>query len=227
MINLVVAAILSLLIVSCTKARIEKCRANCANIIISGQVWDSSNRKGLAKIPVKVYWQDAGICYLCPENVIAVFKTDDQGRFSLDMAIDSSLFHGNRLRISATMPGGYIANGSHNGFLEKSFIQYRQFYKNLKFTMYQAANLNIKLQRAQTDNFIIFELDYVFDFTRLGIYYYNGSAPVSVSSFNVVTGSGVFTKISWRKVHGVGMFSTFVDSIQCLANTNNSIILNY
>src|SRR4030095_6537884 len=107
--------ILSFLIVSCSKEKMEKCLANCTNIIISGKAWDSSNRKGLANTTVKIYWQDAGICYICPEDVIATSKTDDLGNFYTNMSLDSSRFHGNRLHVEVPIPGGYIANSSHNG----------------------------------------------------------------------------------------------------------------
>ena len=212
---------------SCTKDGIEKCRANCANILISGQVWDSSYRKGIANHPVKLYWQDAGVCYICPEDVIANFKTDVNGRFHLNLSVDSSRFHGNRLHIAAELPAGYISNGSHNGFVDRSIRQYRQSIQNIKFTMYHATKLNIKLERRQTDNFIAFDLYYLFDFTRGGIYGYYGPPPLPVTNFNVVAAANVYTKVSWQKVYSPGVFSTFVDSIKCVANTHNSIVIGY
>src|SRR6185503_11113542 len=113
-INPIMAAIsfliLLFLIVSCSK-KIEKCRVNCANVIFSGKAWDSSNRKGVANLPVRVYWEDAGLCYICPEDEIARSKTDAQGNFYLNLSVDSSRFHGNRLYVEVPLPGGYIANG--------------------------------------------------------------------------------------------------------------------
>ena len=219
--------ILSFLIVSCSKEKIEKCQANCANIIISGKAWDSSNRKGLANIPVKVYWQDAGLCYICPEDVIATSKTDEQGNFYFNMSLDSSRFHGNRLRVEVPMPGGYIANSSHNGVLRESIGQYTPSFQNIKFTMYQAAKLNIKLTRTQTDNYIGFELSYLFDFTRGGIYGYFGPPPSPYTDFNVTAAANVYTKVSWQKWLSPGVISTFVDSIKCTVAGPNTITLNY
>ena len=226
-INLAIAAMLSLLIASCTKEKIGKCRANCANIIISGQAWDSSYRKGLANLPVKLYWQDAGWCPICPENIIANSKTDADGRFYFNMSIDSSRFHGNALHIAVTMPTDYIANVSHNGFMKASIGQYVPSVQNIRFHMYEAAKLNIKLQRTQTDNYIGFELYYLFDYTRGGIYGYFGPPPSLYTDFNVTAAANVYTKVSWQKWHSPGVISTFVDSIKCVANTNNSITLEY
>ncbi|HMK19724.1 MAG TPA: hypothetical protein VK492_16090 [Chitinophagaceae bacterium] len=219
--------IMLLLIVSCSKEKIEKCRGNCANIIISGKVWDSSNRKGLANTTVKIYWQDAGVCYICPEDVIGTSKTDGEGNFYINMSIDSSRFHGNRLHIEAPLPGGYIANGSYNGVLRESIGQYNQSFQNIKFTMYQAAKLNIKLTRTQTDNYIGFELYYLFDFTRGEIYGYFGPPPSLYTDFNVTAAANVYTKVSWQKWLSPGVTSTFVDSIKCIVAGPNTITLNY
>lgn len=211
---------------SCTKKPFD-CRSNCAKIIISGQVWDSSYRKGLPNLPVKIYWQDAGMCPICPESVIGNSNTDANGRFYFNMSIDSSRFHGNNLHVAAQLPADYIANTSHNGFVDESFSQYNQSFQNIKFTMFQAAKLNIRLQRTQTDNYIGFELFYRFAFTRFGIYGYFGPPPSQYTDFNVTTAANVYTKVSWHKAHSPGVFTDFVDSITCVANANNTIVLNY
>lgn len=220
---------------SCSKEGIEKCRGNCANIIISGQAWDSSYRKGLANLPVKLYWQDAGWCYLCPEDVIADSKTDASGRFYFNMSIDSSRFHGNALHIAVTMPNGYISNasvgyisnGPNSRNMDAAIYQYTPSVQNIRFHMYESAKLNIKLQRTQADNYIGFDLNYLFDFTTNGIYGYFGPPPSAYTDFNVTTAANVYTKVSWQKWPSPGVISTFVDSIKCVANTNNSITLNY
>jgi hypothetical protein len=235
MINLAISAMLSLLIASCTKEGVDKCRSNCAIIIISGQAWDSSYRKGMANIPVKVYWQDAGMCFICPENIIANSKTDANGRFYFNMSIDSSRFHGNGLHIAVTMPTGYISNGSvgyisngsNGGNMDAAIYQYTSSVRNIRFHMYESAKLNIKLQRTQTDNYIGFDLNYRFDFTRFGIYGYFGPPPSAYTDFNVATAANVYTKVSWQKWLSPGVISTFVDSIKCVANSNNTITLNY
>jgi|SRR5688572_5225162 len=219
--------ILLFLILSCSKENIEKCSANCANVIFSGKIWDSSNRKGLADLPVRVYWKDAGFCIICPQDEIARSKTDAQGNFYLNLSVDSSRFHGNRLYVEVPIPGDYIANNSHNGVLATSLGQYIPLVQNIKFTMYQAANLNIKLQRTQTDNFISFELSYLFDFTTGGIYWHSGGPPLPHTEFTRVAGANVFTKVSWRKGYGPGMTSTFTDSIKCTVTGPNAIILDY
>ena len=229
--NILKAAGLSLaaliFLASCSKEGIEKCRGNCANIIISGQAWDSSYRKGLANLPVKLYWQDAGFCILCPEDVIANSKTDANGRFYFNLSIDSSRFHGNRLHVAVTMPAGYIANGGYNGLMDESIAQYISSVQNMRFHMYESAKLNIKLQRTHTDNYIRFELHYLFVFTTGGIYGYFGPPPSPYTDFNVIAAANVYTKVSWQKWLSPGVISTFVDSIKCVANTNNSITLNY
>jgi hypothetical protein len=216
----------SFFIAACTKSDIEKCQSNCADIIISGKAWDSSAQKGLANLPVRVYWQDAGMCPICPEDQIASTKTDGDGNFYIDMQIDRLRFNGNRLHVQVSMPLGYVGNGSHNGVLDESTGQYQRLFQN-KFTMYQAANLNIKLQRTQTDNFISFELKYLFDYTTGGIYYRYGPPPLPYTEFIRVAGANVFTKVTWVKGYGFGMSATFTDSIKCVANTSNTIVLDY
>lgn len=212
---------------SCVKEGIEKCTANCANIIISGQVWDSSYRRGSPNIPIRVYWKDAGMSPIYTEDEIEKSKTDDQGNFYLNLSIDSSRFHGNNLYIEVPLSSDYIANGSHNGVLAESISQYYPLVQSLRFTMYQAANLKIKLQRTQTDNFIAFDLSYVFDYTTGGIYGHNGGPPLPYTEFNRITGANVYTKVTWRKVYSPGVFSFFTDSIKCIANTSNVLVMDY
>src|SRR5215204_3917468 len=95
-------------IVSCKK---ETCHGNCEEIKIVGRVVDSSNTKGLANILVKVYWQDRGICYQCPEIDISSKKTDKDGNFNFSVSIDTSRFGKYALYVAIPIPKGYIPDG--------------------------------------------------------------------------------------------------------------------
>jgi len=227
--------ILGLLVITATSVSCKKetCQGNCANISISGTLIDSSTSRGLAKVPINVYWQDQGVCYSCPQIDVLNAKTDNDGNFSFTTSIDTSRFGRYALYVSAPIPPGYIPDGylgdpiNQENLLKESLSNYTSSFDNIRFILYQKTNLNIQLVRTQNDIFTGFDLDYYYDFTHLGLYTYTGPPPVSVTSFSRATAANVFTKIIWTKGYGFGQTSSFVDSIKCTVNTNNSISIPY
>jgi hypothetical protein len=216
--------------VSCRK---ETCQGNCVDITISGKVVDSSNSRGLVHTPIRVYWQDAGVCYVCPEINVFDTKTDNGGNFSFTTSVDTSRFGGYGLHVSTPVPSGYIPDGylgdpiNQEYVLKESLYRYTPSFNNIRFILYEKTSLNIQLVRTQNDNFTRFDLDYYYDFVHLGLYTYTGAPPIAITSFTKATAANVFTKIIWTKGYGFGQTSSFMDSIKCIANTNNSIIIGY
>ncbi len=206
--------------ISCKK---QMCDGNCAPISISGRVVDSSNRSGIPGVPIKIYWQDLGLCYICPEIDVAESKTDNDGNFSFTISIDSLQFGGHGLFVSATIPRGYIPDG----YLVEFLPAYVPSFNNIRFVLFQKTDLSIQLVRTQNDNFTSLDLHYYYNFTHSGLYSYMGSPPTAIESFNVATAANVFTKIVLTKAYGFGQTSTFTDSIKCKSNSLNKIVVNY
>jgi hypothetical protein len=211
--------------VSCKK---ETCQGNCADITFSGRLIDSSSSRGLAKISIKVYWQDRAVCYSRPELDVFNTKTDNDGNFSFTTPIDTSRFGRYALYVSTPVPSGYIPDGylgdpiNQDNVLKESLSTYTTSFANIRFILYQKTTLNIQLVRTQNDIFSGFDLDYYYGFVHLGLY-----TPVNITTFSRATAANVFTKITWTKGYGFGQTSSFVDFIKCTANTNNSIIISY
>ncbi len=211
----------------------QTCEGNCAGINISGRLVDSSGSIGLAGVPIKVYWQDRGICYVCPEIDVSKSKTDRDGNFSFTISVDTSRFGGYALYVSIPIPSGYIPDGylgepiNQEYVLKESFSSYAPSFSNIRFVLYQKTDLSIQLLRAQSDIFTSLDIDYRYDFTYLGLYTYTGPPPADVESFKIVTAANVFTKILLVKAYGFGQTSTFTDSIKCTSNSNNKIVITY
>ena len=218
--------ILFLFVASCNK---QTCDANCSDIRISGKVINASTNAGLADIPIRVYWQDQGICYSCPEIDVGNSKTNQHGDFNFTVPADTGRFGRYGLNMEIPVPSGYIKDyTAPDDRIVHTFSKYNPTdFQNLSFILHSKANLSIKLQRTQNDNFNNFILHYKYGSVFRSIYSYTGQPPVAVTDFNIVTGANVYTKILWTKWNGGVQISSFIDSIICALTGINSIIVNY
>ena len=212
-----------LIIISCKK---NNCNGDCREIQISGQVIDTSNNKGLANVPIQVYWQDRGFCISCTQMHVNNSKTNNQGSFDFIVTVDRERFETDFLYVEAAIPNGYIHSYSKTERVEYDYItQYDNQVSGLRFVMYPKANLLIKLVKNQNDNFNFFDVKYTYSPTSIGIF--NSSGAFTDTAFNVETSANIFTKIEWRKGYGFGQSKNFVDSIKCSSQSNNSFTINY
>lgn len=217
-----------LFLVSCKK-EFTKCSGNCETLTISGRVIDASNNKGVAGVPVSVYWMDAGICYVCPHLAVGGWKTNASGDFRFHVSVDRSMFGSYTLYVEVPVPHGYIANSREDTHLRANMHRYNPLeLQNLRFEVFQKTDLTLRLTRVNADNFRSFEVGYRYDYTGIGIYDNNGSQPATSFDVTVPTAANVFTKVYWSKWYGVpGQWTSFTDSIKCLAGRTNTIVINY
>lgn len=224
-----ISLIAIIFIISCKKDDLIKCSGNCVPVTVSGKVIDVSNNKGLAGIPVSVYWMDAGICYVCPHLNVGMGLSNKSGEFHFNVSVENSRFGMYALYVEVPVPNGYIANMKDETSLWANMHYYNPSeLQDLKFEMFQKTHLTMKLTRLNTDNFKWFEVSYRFDYTGYGIYDNNGNQPATSFDLTVSTAANVFTKVYWGKWYGVpGQWTYFTDSIKCIAGRNNSIVINY
>lgn len=213
---------------SCTKDR-DECPSNCKEILIAGRVVDSSVNKGLKGIGISVYWQDAGMCYICPEMVVGSGRTDENGNFSFRVKVDSTMFGGHALHASIKVPNGYISSMDYSDEkIDYSRSYYSApFFSTIRFRLYQKANLTIRLNKTSTLPFLNFSLKYRYDHTSFGLYTTQDINALQTHDFKVVTAANVFTKVQSSKAIAIGVFEERTDSVKCSAPGPNLIEVNY
>ncbi len=221
MLRVILILLLFSLITSCEK----ECTGNCAEITIVGQVLSASNNQGLAKVPVKVYWQSSGFGFFNSTLKVAKTKTNKRGEFKISKTIDKARFEDYYLQVETDIPNGFIDNYGQKEKLTKYINQY-QPVADLRMVVYPEAKLLIKLVKNQNDNFNYFDVSYSYHRP------YSGSGFESNSSLRDTiltrkTGAGVYTRITWRKNYGPGQNTYFNDSILCSSSKDNVFVINY
>lgn len=210
------------LLTSCKK---EECTGDCVEVVFTGKVIDLSNKQGVERVPIQVFWQSNPFGFFSNTSEVADSRTDKQGQFTISKSIDKSKFEFNSLHVEARVPNGYI---SRHGPYEKEIQlihQYAQRYE-ARFEMHQEANLDIKLVKNQSDSFNLFALAYSYDHPySVGVI--SGAKAVRDTTIRVKTAAGVYTKVRWEKTLGIRQSKTFVDSILCDAAKNNTLIVAY
>lgn len=83
--------------------------ANHAKIRLQGRVFDSSFNRGVGAVAVRAYWQDGGICCVCPELEVAAGQTNSFGYFELSFVDDTIRFGLCLLHVQVEVPANYIS----------------------------------------------------------------------------------------------------------------------
>lgn len=223
MIKVLFLCLIISLIISCKK---NTCNGDCREIHISGRVVDTSNNKGLANVPIQIYWQDRGFCISCSKMNVSNSKTNNQGNFDFVVTVDKERFKNDFLYVEAAIPNGYIHSYSKTERFEYDYVtEYDPEVSGLRFVMYPKANLLIKLVKNQNDNFNFFDVQYTYSPTSIGIFHPSGT--FTDTTFSVETSANIYTKIEWRKGYGFGQTKNFIDSIKCSPASNNNFTINY
>ncbi len=224
---------------SCKKEKINPsdCTAGCKTVRLSGQVLDVSSNEGLRNTEVKAHFYQSKAClFFCfgePVETFAQTITDDQGRFNVDIIVDTGVFdgaHSYRLNIYANASDNYILG---NGI---SFIHYNENFSNITLTKYKKTKLNIKFKRDSSDIFNHYVADYFFrdNINAINIQPTNQADYMKLFSQNIPdttievnTGANFWTKVKGRKFSTTSTISENIDSIFCNANTINTITIKY
>ena len=225
---------------SCKKEKINPsdCTAGCKTVRLSGQVLDVSSNIGIANTEVKAhFYQWKSTCFICfgePVETFATTITDNLGRFSFDIIVDTGVFdqsHHYSLDVYANTNENYISGNS------KSFSHYKENFSNITFTKYQKTKLSIKYKRDSLDLFEHYTSVHTFfdNFNNVNIrpvnqfnYIKYFTQIINDTTVEVMTGGNIWTKINGKKFSASShIISEHTDSIFCNANTINNITIKY
>lgn len=207
------------LVASCKK----NSQGNYKQVNISGSVFDSSGRSGLANIPVKMYWYGPGD----ERTNIDSTTTDAKGNYSFKTKIDLLRFSNQSLEVGSVVPKGFISlHDLEHPTVGVSIFGYSEIMSLQAFVMYQQANLSIHLEKHLADSFSEFELYYNYGGRDYWVNIDN-SKPTGSVTYKVNTAAGVETNIHWSKKLTSGTTTTFKDSLICSPAISNTITLKY
>jgi hypothetical protein len=214
---------------SCRK-NANGCKANCVELSISGRALDKTTNQGFAYIPVSVHWASSFTMGGISGSPKLVHKasTDDQGRFSFSVTVDSSLFERNHLEVSVPLQEGYLDD--FNDHLEKNMFEYSPVdLQGIEFGMYPTADLTIRLHRDQSDPFEYFSVQHYYSYDRphYNDYLLAGNDLPGDTVIRTKTSADIYTLIISTKTSGFGSFSEKIDSIICDRNNENVIDITY
>jgi hypothetical protein len=219
---------ISIFFISCKKD-IPACTGNCADIVVSGKVYDATNNIGFSKVPLTIDWfSNHRNCIFCPASKrVYSGSTDKNGNFNFTITIDSSLFLDYDLTLRVPNQPEYLSYS--NDYFESQLYKYNPTgFQNTQFKMYPKANLTIRLHRVQNDNFTYFLAEhYYLNGSTYGDYIIAGQQFAESPVINTVTSANIYTKISWKKVFSPGVFTQQVDSLICTKNGNNFFDIFY
>lgn len=210
-------------------AFLASCSRDAANtnrqMNISGSVYDSSNKKAMPSVKVRMYWVNESFREIPVDSVYS----DAQGKFSFSAEINLARFESQTLIVEAVVPGKYLSvhdmdhpavGAAFKGFGDRSTWQLQPF------AMYEKADLTINLQRNANDNFSELVLSYNHGNRDYWVNLTN-TRPTGNMTYQVITAASVKTKVGWKKKFSAGTTASFLDSINVLANTANSITVGY
>jgi hypothetical protein len=218
-----------LLAAFCSSCKKDVCQGNCTPIRLTGKVIDSSNNRGVAYVPIRVYWQMAGICYVCPELKVGSSLTDMSGNFDFTVPADRSRFGDYALRIELAIPDKYLLGRlDEEHRFRCSFYRYDpNEFQNLRFVVYSKTTLTIRLQRTQTDNFKRLVVYHGYSAWYNTVYDSELQPTVPPEGFTVTTGANVYTKVMWQMWSDRVMVPSAPDSVFCAPNRANTVVVPY
>lgn len=237
---LLVLFFVAIALCSCEKEKINPsdCTAGCKTVRLSGQVLDVSSNTGIANSEVKAhFYQWKSTCFICfgePVETFAKTRTDNSGRFNVDIIVDTGVFDQNHhysLDLCANTNENYISGNS------KLFSHYNENFSNITLTKYQKTKLSIKYKRDSLDLFEHYTSVHTFvdNFNNVNIrpvnqlnYIKYFSQIINDTTVEVITGANIWTKINGKKFQASShIISVHTDSIFCNANTINNITIKY
>ena len=225
--------ILLIICASCEKwfthkdEKFVECNANCYNLIISGEAINKVTNQGINNIPVTLKWGSSCV-FFCPDNIIDRKASNNTGLFAFNNFIDSSYFsNGNRLFLTIPENKEFIIFPLYNYF--EIYSIHDSTLKNLKFEFYPKTQLQIKIERVETDTFEYFGVEHRFCDRMSYVDCTIARSNVEIEKeqiFNVETASDIKTYIYWRKrylTHDVDR----IDSIICKKGVINTFKIQY
>ena len=168
---------------------------------------------------------------MCTSYKVASGETDDNGRFDLNVTIDTTFFHDYFLSVRVPIDTNYITVSGAGG-VNYNEVRFDAFHsnelQNLKFEFYPKTYLTITLHRTLSDSFNYFSVNHnftnEFDYAD---YIITGPQYANDTTFRVTTSADIYTRIVWRKTVVAGQSNEQIDSLICTRNGTNVFDINY
>ena len=233
--------LLMLLFTSCIKEKIiddSSCKKNCQRLRLSGQLLDVSTNTGITNTEIKAhFYQYKSSCFICfgtPMESFAKTITDNSGRFSFEILVDTLAFNGRDhyiLLINTAENAQYILGE------EKRFYSLNNDFSNIMLTKYKKATLAVNFKRDSSDIFNEYVVRHTFrditngqeiDPNRNGFVLIKPyTSSITDTTVNIVTAGNFWTKVIGRKYSTTSTLSIHTDSVFCSINGPNSITIKY
>jgi len=200
------------------------------SVSINGMVDLKTTGAGLANMPVEVNWFKKGYCIGCTAYKITSGKSGKDGKFSFNIAIDTSFFKDYYLSVRVAADSNYIsASAPGQDFNEERFYDSTSTsFQNIKLEFYPKTYLTIHLHRTLADTFSFFSVEHSFeDRMKYQDYIISGSQFATDDTIKVETSSGIYTRIISTKIFGVGQAAEQTDSLIARPNGINVFDINY
>ena len=219
---LALAILLSCLFFSCKKQNIV-CTGNCYSLNVDGKVVNSLTNTVVADVPLIInQWR-----YTVSRRTVDELSSNSAGIFNKDIRIDSTMFQ-NGYFLSLTVK----ENDNYMTLRDKGNIRLYDLnsntFSNSTITVYPKANLSIKLNRNQNDDFEYFQIVYYFveheEFFAFSIL---SPKDLDKKELIVPTSSDIFTKVRATKRNSNGVYTTTLDSIKCIKGGTNIYTVNF
>lgn len=211
---------------ACRKKKV--CKGNCADIRISGRMYDRLSNQGMAAVPVEVKWLRDRWCFCTNSYDVGHSTTDANGYYDFTVTADTSMFDQFHLAVRLPIPAGYL-HYFHDNYAETSMQTYTPGgLQNTQFGFYPKTNLDINLHRVLSDTVKYFAVSHSFEMTTSVLVLSGNALPAARdTTIHTVTAVGRFTTVELVKQKPSLTYTRQKDSVLCIAGGPNTIDIYY
>ncbi len=224
---------------SCIKENLPRCSGHCSNITLAGIIFDKTTNLPLRNISFDANLYLNSFCLLfCTSYNVGSCKSGNDGRFTLNADIDSTLMQNFHLVAGAAIPSNYllypepVGPGIQQNLVSSSSVEFFSLdspeMKNLEFGFYPKTLLKMNFHRAtpiQTPNpSIVLEIG--FD-NQKSVWGFDETDLNKDTILTINTSANIFTSVELQKFTSSTNVVSVTDSIKCSLAGNNSIDIYY
>jgi hypothetical protein len=231
---------LTLSLSSCIKENLPRCSGHCSNITLAGIIFDKTTNLPLPNITFDANLNLNTFCLLfCTSYKVGSCKSGNDGRFSLNADVDSTLMQNFHLVVGAFIPNNYllypepVGPGIQQNLVSQSSLEFFSLdspeMKNLVFGFYPKTLLKMNFHRTtpiQPQNPSV-GLEIGFDNQPKSGWGFEQTDLNKDTTLTINTSANIFTSIVLQKFTTSTNVLSVTDSIKCSLTGNNSIDIYY